>query len=112
MFPALLCGNAVILKPAEDVPHTAHLLVELLLEAGLPPEVVQLVHGEGSVVGRAMVEHPDGPVISFTGTSGCSTIARPTTDPSPRSEEHTSELQSPCNIVCPLLLEKKMHNTT
>src|SRR2546425_178280 len=45
MFPALLCGNAVILKPAEDVPHTAHLLVEVLLEAGLPPEVVQLVHG-------------------------------------------------------------------
>ena len=69
MFPALLCGNAVILKPAEDVPHTAHLLVELLLEAGLPPEVVQLVHGEGSVVGRAMVEHPDVPVISFTGST-------------------------------------------
>src|SRR6185436_2192129 len=35
-FPALLCGNAVILKPSEDVPHTAHLLVEILLEAGLP----------------------------------------------------------------------------
>ena len=69
MFPALLCGNAVIFKPAEDVPHTAHLLVELLLEAGLPPEVVQLVHGEGSVVGRAMVEHPDVPVISFTGST-------------------------------------------
>jgi alpha-ketoglutaric semialdehyde dehydrogenase len=69
MFPALLCGNAVILKPAEDVPHTAHLLVEVLLEAGLPPEVVQLVHGEGSVVGRAMVEHPDVPLISFTGST-------------------------------------------
>ena len=69
MFPALLCGNAVIFKPAEDVPHTAHLLVELLLDAGLPPEVVQLVHGEGSVVGRAMVEHPDVPVISFTGST-------------------------------------------
>src|SRR6266702_1823198 len=69
MFPALLCGNAVIFKPAEDVPHTAHLLVELLLEAGLPPEVVQLVHGEGSVVGRAMVEHPDVPVISVTGST-------------------------------------------
>ena len=69
MFPALLCGNAVIFKPAEDVPHTAHLLVELLLEAGLPPEVVELVHGEGSVVGRAMVEHPDVPVISFTGST-------------------------------------------
>src|SRR5213596_64571 len=69
MFPALLCGNAVILKPAEDVPHTAHLLVEVLLEAGLPPEVVQLVHGQGSVVGRALVEHAEVPVISFTGST-------------------------------------------
>src|SRR5262247_2424850 len=69
MFPALLCGNAVIFKPAEDVPHTAHLLVEILLEAGLPAEVVQLVHGQGSVVGRALVEHPDVPVISFTGST-------------------------------------------
>src|SRR5213595_3297465 len=69
MFPALLCGNAVILKPAEDVPHTAHLLVEVLLEAGLPPEVVQLVHGEGSVVGKALVEHAEVPVISFTGST-------------------------------------------
>src|SRR2546421_661190 len=66
MFPALLCGNAVILKPAEDVPHTAHLLVEILLAAGLPPEGVQLVHGGGSGVGRGMVEHPDVPGISFT----------------------------------------------
>src|SRR5438067_7375770 len=69
MFPALLCGNAVIFKPAEDVPLTAHLLVEVLLDAGLPPEVVQLVHGEGSVVGRALVEHPEIPVISFTGST-------------------------------------------
>src|SRR2546422_988095 len=69
MFPALLCGNAVIFKPAEDVPHTAHLLVEILLEAGLPPEGVQLGHGEGSVVGKAMVEHPEGPVVSFTGAT-------------------------------------------
>ena len=69
MFPALLCGDAVIFKPAEDVPLTAHLLVEVLLEAGLPPEVVQLVHGEGSVVGRALVEHPEVPVISFTGST-------------------------------------------
>ena len=69
MFPALLCGNAVIFKPAEDVPHTGHLLVEVLIEAGLPPEVVQLVHGQGSVVGKAMIEHPDVPVISFTGST-------------------------------------------
>src|SRR5207237_6390460 len=69
MFPALLCGNAVIFKPAEDVPHTAHLLVEILLGAGLPAEVVQLVHGQGSVVGWALVEHPDIQVISFTGSA-------------------------------------------
>jgi len=69
MFPALLAGNAVILKPAEDVPHTATLLVEILLEAGLPPEAVQLVHGYGEEVGAAIVEHPDIPVISFTGST-------------------------------------------
>ena len=69
LFPALLCGNAAILKPAEDVPHTSTVLVEILLEAGLPPEVIQLVHGHGEVVGRALVDHPDVPVISFTGST-------------------------------------------
>src|SRR5215510_5429933 len=68
MFPALICGNAVILKPAEDTPHTATLLVEILLEAGLPPEVIQLVHGS-EVAGRAVVEHPEIPIISFTGST-------------------------------------------
>src|SRR5258708_602351 len=69
MFPALVCGNAVIFKPAEDVPHTGTLLVEILLEAGLPPEVVQLVHGRGEQVGAAMVEHRGIPLISFTGST-------------------------------------------
>jgi aldehyde dehydrogenase (NAD+) len=69
MFPALLCGNSVILKPAEDVPHTATVLVEILLEAGLPPEVIQLLHGRGETVGAALVEHPEVPVISFTGST-------------------------------------------
>src|SRR3989442_643834 len=69
MFPALLCGNSVIIKPSEDVPHTVHLLVEILLEAGLPPEVVQLVHGRGETAGKALVEHPEVPVISFTGST-------------------------------------------
>ena len=69
MFPALLCGNACIFKPAEDVPHTGTLFVEILLEAGLPPEVVQLVHGVGETVGSAIVEHPEIPVISFTGST-------------------------------------------
>ncbi len=69
MFPALVCGNACIFKPAEDVPHTGHVLVEILLEAGLPPEVIQLVHGVGETAGAAIVNHPSIPVISFTGST-------------------------------------------
>ncbi len=68
MFPALLCGNSVVLKPSEDVPHTSSLLVEILLEAGLPPEAIQLVHGKGAA-GQALVEHPDVAVVSFTGST-------------------------------------------
>jgi aldehyde dehydrogenase (NAD+) len=74
MFPALVCGNSVILKAAEDVPHTATLLVEILLEAGLPPEVIQLVHGAGEEAGAAMVSHPDVPVISFTGSTSTGSL--------------------------------------
>lgn len=69
MFPALVCGNSVIIKPAEDVPHTVTVLVEILLEAGLPPDVIQLVHGVGEVAGKAIVEHPEIPLISFTGST-------------------------------------------
>src|SRR5690606_31358401 len=69
MFPALLCGNAVILKPAEDVPHTCTLLVQILEEAGIPPGVVNLVHGVGGEVGAALVSHAGVPVISFTGST-------------------------------------------
>ena len=69
MFPALVCGNACIFKPAEDVPHTGTVFVEILLDAGLPPEVIQLVHGRGEVTGAAIVDHPDVPVISFTGST-------------------------------------------
>jgi alpha-ketoglutaric semialdehyde dehydrogenase len=69
MFPALVCGNSVILKPAEDVPHTCTLLVEVLEEAGIPAGVVNLVHGLGEEVGAELVRHPDIPVISFTGST-------------------------------------------
>jgi aldehyde dehydrogenase (NAD+) len=69
IFPALVSGNAVIFKPAHDVPHTATLLVEILIEAGVHPEAVQLVHGSGRKVGNVIVEHPEIPVISFTGST-------------------------------------------
>src|SRR3970282_1149933 len=56
MFRAILCGTVVVFKPAEDVPHTGHLLVEVLLEAGLPPEGIPLGHGQGAVGGRGSIE--------------------------------------------------------
>jgi aldehyde dehydrogenase (NAD+) len=74
MFPALLTGNACVFKPSEDVPHTGHTLVEIMLEAGLPPEVIQLVHGIGEDVGAPLVSHADVPVISFTGSTGTGSI--------------------------------------
>src|SRR5688572_23477133 len=69
MFPALLCGNPCVFKPAEDVPHTGTVLVEIMLEAGLPPEVIQLIHGAGETVGAALVAHPAVALISFTGST-------------------------------------------
>ncbi len=69
MFPALVCGNSVILKPAEDVPQTSELLVEVLVEAGIPPGVVNLVHGFGEEVGQPLVSHQGVPVVSFTGST-------------------------------------------
>src|SRR5471032_955261 len=68
MFPALVCGNSCVFKPAEDVPMTGHMFVEILLEAGLPPEVINLVHGKGEA-GAAIVSHPDVALVSFTGST-------------------------------------------
>jgi aldehyde dehydrogenase (NAD+) len=68
LCPALVCGNAVVLKPAEDTPFLAERFVELLAEAGVPPGVVNVVHGFGDEAGDALVRHPDVPVITFTGS--------------------------------------------
>jgi aldehyde dehydrogenase (NAD+) len=70
IFPALLCGNTVVFKPASDTPATATALVEILLEAGVPEGVVNIVHGGGGEVGMGIVGHPDVDVISFTGSTG------------------------------------------
>ena len=66
--PAFAAGCAVVLKPAEATPLATALLVELLLEAGLPPRWIQLVNG-GPDVGARMVEHPDVAAVSFTGSA-------------------------------------------
>jgi len=65
--PALAAGCTVVAKPSELTPMTAFLFSKLCIEAGLPDGVLNIVHGLGSKVGQAIVEHPDVSVISFTG---------------------------------------------
>src|SRR5204863_4819739 len=67
--PALACGNTVVLKPAELTPLSALRLSELILEAGIPDGVVNVLVGKGSVVGQRLVEHPDVAKIGFTGST-------------------------------------------
>ena len=67
--PALICGNAVVFKPASSTPLSAIKLTETFIEAGLPPGVLNLVTGPGGSVGNYMVNHPDIAGISFTGST-------------------------------------------
>jgi len=69
IFPAVLSGNTVVFKPATDTPKTAATLVEIMMEAGVPEGVVNIVHGTGSEVGSAITSHPDVDLISFTGST-------------------------------------------
>jgi acyl-CoA reductase-like NAD-dependent aldehyde dehydrogenase len=69
LAPALACGNTCVLKPAEQTPLTALRLGELLLEAGVPPGVVNIVPGFGETAGRAIVKHPLIDKIAFTGST-------------------------------------------
>jgi acyl-CoA reductase-like NAD-dependent aldehyde dehydrogenase len=68
--PALAAGNTVVLKPAELTPLTAIRLGELALEAGLPPGVLEIVPGAGTVVGQRFVSHPVVRKVVFTGSTG------------------------------------------
>ncbi len=76
MFPALVCGNTCVFKPAELTPKTAATLIEII-EASIKevlgkdyiPGVVNIVHGKGRIVGEAIISHPDVDLISFTGST-------------------------------------------
>jgi aminomuconate-semialdehyde/2-hydroxymuconate-6-semialdehyde dehydrogenase len=65
--PAIASGNTCVAKPSELTPLTANALAELSLEAGVPPGVINIVHGMGAKAGAALTAHPDVPAISFTG---------------------------------------------
>ncbi len=66
--PALVCGDTVVFKPAQDTPLMGERFVEIFEEAGLPAGVLNIVHGAGAVVGQHLVKHPDVPLISLTGS--------------------------------------------
>ncbi len=69
VFPALICGNAVVLKAAEDTPITAWIFTKLAQSAGVPPGVLNVIQGYGEEAGVPLVSHPDVDVLSFTGST-------------------------------------------
>ena len=68
-FPALICGNTVVLKAAEDAPRTALFVAQLTKETGLPDGVLNVIQGLGQPAGAALVTDPRVAVISFTGST-------------------------------------------
>jgi aldehyde dehydrogenase (NAD+) len=99
IFPALMCGNTVVIKPAEITPLSVWNLINSILDAGFPPEVINVVFGSGSKVGNAIVEHPDTNIISFTGSNG---VGRKIAEmAAPRLKRLAMELGGKnCTIIC------------
>jgi aldehyde dehydrogenase (NAD+) len=69
MFPALVTGNCCVLKPSDLTPGVSALLVEVMADVGFPPGVINLVMGQGSVIGDTLVSHPAVKAVSFTGST-------------------------------------------
>jgi aldehyde dehydrogenase (NAD+) len=69
LFPALVAGNTCVIKPAQDTPLSTFNFVQTLADAGVPHGVVNIVSGFGSVVGKALVEHPEVRAVSLTGST-------------------------------------------
>jgi len=81
MMPALVAGNTVVLKPAEDTPLSSYHLIQTLTEAGLPKGVVNLVSGYGPTAGAPLSQHKEVPVVSFTGSTAVGRIIAETCAP-------------------------------
>jgi len=88
--PCIATGNTAICKPSELTPMTAFLFSQLVIEAGFPPGVINIIHGPGGVTGEALIQHKDVPVISFTG--GTKTGAHIATQVAPHFKKLSLEL--------------------
>ncbi len=97
--PALAMGNTAVCKPSELTPQTAYLLGDVLTEAGIPPGVCNIVFGRGAQAGRALVQHPDVPLISFTG--GTQTARGLIEDAAPFYKKLGLELGYRCELPMP-----------
>lgn len=82
LAPALVAGNTVVAKPSEVTPMTAYLLSQLSIEAGLPPGVLNIVHGLGPKVGAPLASHPAVKALSFTGSTQTGRVLASTLAPS------------------------------
>ena len=80
-MPALICGNTIVLKPAEDTPLSTYNLTQVLAEAGLPPGVLNVVFGEGPDAGAPILSNPDVNLVSFTGSTEVGRIVSQTCAP-------------------------------
>ena len=80
MFPALLSGNTILIKPAEDTPLSALYIAKLAHEAGFPPGVINVLPGRGEITGHCIAEHPGVRFISFTGSPGVGQLILRTCD--------------------------------
>src|SRR5205814_6301404 len=74
IMPALVAGNTVVIKPAEDTPLSSYHLIQTLVEAGLPKGVVNLISGDGPNAGGPLSRHKEVPVLSFTGSTAVGKI--------------------------------------
>jgi len=109
--PALAIGNCVVAKPSEITPMTAFLFSKLCIEAGLPPGVLNIVHGLGAEAGDAIVNHPRIKAISFTG--GTATGARIAAAVAPKFKKLSLELggKNPTIIFADCDYEKMLRTT-
>ncbi|QRR34620.1 aldehyde dehydrogenase family protein [Hydrogenophaga sp. YM1] len=97
--PAIAAGCTMVLKPSEATPGCADILAEVLVEAGLPAGVFNLVHGTGALTGQALVSHPLVDLVSFTGsTRGGIAVAKAAADTIKRVSQELGG-KSPCLVL-------------
>ncbi len=109
--PALAAGNTVVAKPSEVTPMTAFLLSQICIEAGLPPGVLNVIHGSGAVIGKTLNVHPLVKGISFTGSTRVGAEIAGITSPLFKKVSLEMGGKNPCLIFADCDYEKMLDKT-